>query len=190
MSSPQFLVIKNMVCPRCIETVNRAAKSAGLQPSTVELGKIQLGGAPDKSQLKKFREEIEAHGFEILESGKVREVNQIKSLIIERIHYHKGNSDLKLSACLAQGLGSDYSRLSKLFSSVEGITIERFATLQRIEKVKELLIYDQLNLSEIADLLDYSSPSHLSHQFKRETGMAPSTYKRMRTPNRKSLDSI
>ena len=179
-----------MVCPRCIDTVKRLAESIGLEPLGVKLGEISLGKSPDKEQVLSFGRLLEDNGFEIVESKKAREITKIKSLIIKRIHYPQESPGINLSAYLAQNLHSDYSRISKLFSALEGISIERYTTLQRIEKVKELLIYDQLNISEIADLLEYSSPAHLSAQFKRETGHAPSQFKKLRNPVRKSLDSV
>ena len=179
-----------MVCPRCIETVGQVARSSGLDPFEIELGRVHLKDIPTDAQLADFREQLGAHGFEILESRKVQEVNEIKTLIIERVHYGRGNPDLKLSAYLAQSLGSDYSRISKLFSSVVGSTIEQYATRKRIERVKELLIYDQLTIAEIADQLDYSSAAHLSAQFKKETGLSPSSFKEMKNPVRTSLDSV
>jgi AraC-like DNA-binding protein len=179
-----------MVCPRCIDTVNRIAESAGLISGEVKLGEITIDPKPQKPQLNFFNKQLKENGFEIVKRKKAREINKIKTLIIKRIHYQQEHSDLKLSAYLSRNLNSEYSRLSKLFSSMEGITIERFATLQRIEKIKELLVYDQLTVTEIADQLDYSSPAHLSAQFKRETGMSPSEFKELRNPSRKSLDSL
>ena len=184
------IAIKNMVCPRCIDTVKRIAVSAGLVPREVKLGEIRIDSTPTTAQLDSFNKQLRENGFEIVEGKKARQINEIKTLIIKRIHYPQEHSDLKLSAYLSQNLNSEYSRITKLFSSMEGITIERFATLQRLEKVKELLVYDQLTVSEIADQLDYSSPAHLSAQFKRETGMPPSEFKELRNPGRKSLDSL
>lgn len=189
-SPKKSITIKNMVCPRCIETVRRLAESLGIQPLSVALGEITLEKAPSKNQMQSFSRKLETSGFEIVESRKAQEVTRIKTLIINRVHYPQGHSELNLSTYLAQSLNSDYSRISKLFSSMEGISIERYTTLQRIEKAKELLIYGQLNISEIAEQLEYSSPAHLSAQFKRETGLSPSQFKNLRHPGRKGIDSV
>lgn len=182
--------IKNMVCPRCVEAVTRIAKSIDLQPIHVSLGQVALTNEPTPAQIGSFSKCLEENGFAIIENDQSRLINQIKTLIIDRIHYYTDNPELKLSVYLSQKLHYDYSRLSKLFSALEGITIERFATLQRLEKVKELLVYDQQNISEIAAQLDYSSAAHLSAQFKRETGMTPSEFKQQLHPPRKSLDAF
>lgn len=184
------LTIKNMVCPRCIDAVTRIAESAELQPIQVTLGEVILSDPPTPFQKENFAKHLEENGFAIVESEQSRLISQIKTLIIDRIHYRNDFPEFKLSVYLSQKLNYDYSRLSKLFSSMEGITIERFATLQRLEKAKELLIYDQQNISEIAAQLDYSSSAHLSAQFKRETGMTPSEFKGLRNPPRTSLDAI
>ncbi len=184
------LTIKNMVCPRCIDTVKRIAESVPFSPLQVRLGEVVLPAPPTQTQYEELARRLEENGFSIIESGKLKLINQIKTLIINRVHYANESPTLKLSAYLSQNLNYDYSRISKLFSSVEGVTIERFATRQRIEKVKELLVYDQLSVSEIADQLDYSSAAHLSAQFKRETGMTPSEFKALRNPPRESIDAI
>ncbi len=129
-------------------------------------------------------------GFELLETGKSALISQIKSLIIGQIHYKTESLKVNFSTFLAESLHHDYSYLSRLFSSVEGITIEKFITQQKIERVKELLFYNQLTLSEIAFQLDYSSTAHLSSQFKKETGMTPSAFKSQHKPGHRHLDSI
>lgn len=184
------VTIKNMVCPRCVEAVTRIAASIDLQRNHVSLGKVVLDEVPTLAQKERFANCLKENGFAIVENSQSRLMSQVKTLIINRIHYINDSSDLKLSVYLSQNLHYDYTRLSKLFSSTEGITIERFATLQRLERAKELLVYDQQNISEIAAQLDYSSAAHLSSQFKRETGMTPSEFKRPRHPPRRSLDAI
>ena len=184
------LIIKNMVCRRCIQTVERIAREAGLVPDKLELGEIILPHPPAAEQARVLRAGLEEAGFAILESESARLINQVKSLIIDRIHHGQGSSALKLSAYLAQETHSDYSRLSKLFSATESVTIERYATLQRVERVKELLTYGELSISEIADELEYSSAAHLSSQFKQMTGMSPSAFRELGNRGRQSLDSV
>jgi AraC family transcriptional regulator len=189
-TEPFTITIKNMVCPRCIDTVKRIVGSSGLPLIEVKLGEIHLGTRPSSKQKENLSKGLEENGFEIVQSAKARQINQIKTLIMNRVHYGEGSPELTLSSYLSQNINYDYSHLSKLFSSIEGITIERFATLQRIEKAKELLIYDEHSITEIANQLEYSSPAHLSAQFKRETGITPSKFRFQRTPIRQSIDSI
>ena len=184
------LAIKNMVCPRCIETVERIAKEKGLTPDSVTLGLAVFPEQLSDKQREAFTRGLEAAGFEIVESSKTRKINEIKTLIIERIHYSGDSSDQNLSDYLSSKLYYDYSRISKLFSSIEGITVERYVTLQKIERAKELLVYDQHSIAEIAEELGYSSPSHFSNRFKNETGMSPKEFKGVLNPPRRSIDAI
>ncbi|MBL4575496.1 MAG: helix-turn-helix transcriptional regulator [Opitutaceae bacterium] len=182
--------IKNMVCPRCIESVRNIATTLNLEPSEVALGRITLNEKPSKEQLDLFKSKLEARGFAIVDSSNAKIINRLKTLIIDRTHYSQSKDALNLSSYLSQKINYEYSHLSKLFSSVEGITIERYTTLQRIEKAKEHLSYDENSVSEISDALDYSNPAHFSAQFKRETGMTPTQFKKLSHPPRNSLDSI
>ena len=130
-------------------------------------------------------------GFELLGDPRQQWVERIKTTIIEIVHYSKGvKKHENLSDLLVQHLQKDYATLSSLFSEVQGITIEHFHILQKIERVKELLVYDEMNLSEIAFELDYSSLSHLSHQFKKITGLTPSHFKNIGGQKRKTLDKV
>ena len=126
-----------------------------------------------------MNERLNQIGFEILEPGKSALINKVKLIIIDLIHNSEVSQNANLSTILSEELHQEYSYLSRLFSSVEGITIEKFTLKQRIEKVKELLFYDQLNLSEIAFKMNYSSVAHLSNQFKKETGMNTSDFKKL-----------
>lgn len=188
--SRSIVYVKNMVCPRCVETVVRIARSHGLPLEVVELGKVIFERQPSGEDLAIFAETLESSGFAVVENSKSRLISQIKTLVIERIHFQGEDVDQNLSGHLSSKLNYEYSRLSKLFSSVEGITIERYATLQRIERAKELLVYDQLSLAEISESLGYSSPPHFSNRFKRETGMTPGQFKKLRDPPRRNIDSI
>jgi AraC-like DNA-binding protein len=126
----------------------------------------------------------------LLEDRNAILVDKVKSTIIEHIHYNKGELKVNFSTVLSETLDQDYTKLSKLFSNAEGITIEKFINKQKIEKVKELIEYNELNLSEIAFHLNYSSLAHLSSQFKKETGMTPSTYKKLEHKERNTLDAL
>ncbi len=186
----ESIAIKHMVCPRCITTVESIVSQLELPVESVLLGEVKLSRQLTDVELRLFAEKLEASGLEILVSKERRLINRIKSLILERIHYADIASPLKLSAYLADSLKHDYSYLSKVFSSVEAMTIERYSMLQRVERTKELLSYNELNVTEIAELLDFSSAAHFSAQFKRETGMSPSVFKKSKDTARRFLDAI
>lgn len=189
-SATTRITIRHMVCPRCIQVVTKLIRQVGLDPQKVVLGEATVMPSPTSQQWRELDTLFSENGFGIVESESAKIVARIKALIIERTHYSEVEPQLKLSAFLSEQLHSDYSRLSKLFSAVESMTIERFATLQRIEKVKELLVYDEHSVAEIADRLGYSSPAHLTSRFKEETGMTPSQFKKLKAPFRRSLDEI
>ncbi|NLP57456.1 AraC family transcriptional regulator [Lutibacter sp. B1] len=182
--------IKNMVCPRCIESVGEVFSDLNIEISTIELGKVTTITEVGDAKKKQLGEKLTSRGFELLQDKNSKIISQIKAIIIEQIHYKSEELNVNFSTLLSDKLHHDYSSLSKLFSSVESITIERFIIKQKIEHVKELLFYKQLTLSEIAFQIGYSSVAHLSSQFKKETGMSPTEFKKLRNPNLKSLDSI
>ncbi|MEQ9289562.1 MAG: AraC family transcriptional regulator [Cyclobacteriaceae bacterium] len=184
------LYIKNMVCPRCIATVKYIFKDLGIPIERIQLGEVIPPHSLDESQKLMLSEKLTDHGFELLTDSKSKLIGQIKSLLIKWIHYPEETSNKNFSLLLSENLNHDYSYLSKLFSPVEGITIERFIVRQKIEKVKELIIYDELTLSEIAFQMGYSSVAYLSTQFKNETGMTPTEFKKLKKPDRRSLDSL
>mgnify|MGYP001942449225 CR=1 FL=1 len=179
-----------MVCPRCIAAVKDIFESEGIHPLNVVLGEVRLSTQLSENEIENFSKKLKADGFELLESGKSKLISQIKSAIIEQIHHSQEMLNVNFSTFLSEKLNHEYSYLSRLFSSVEGVTIEKYITAQKIEKVKELLFYDEKNLSEIAYQLNYSSVAHLSSQFKKETGMTPTAYKKQNSDNRKMLDQI
>lgn len=189
-STENSITIKNMVCPRCIQSVEQIIHALGLHPLQVKLGKVTLKDPIPENLKVELSKKLAEAGFEIVEDYKTRKINQIKTLIIERVHYSGDPPDQNLSDYLSSKLNYDYSRISKLFSSIEGITIERYATLQRIERAKELLVYDQHSITEIAEELGYSSPAHFSNRFKSETGMTPKQFKGLLDPPRSGIDSI
>jgi YesN/AraC family two-component response regulator len=185
------LYIKNMVCSRCKMAVKAELEKAGLHALTVELGEVEINEDPSADTLNRLNTSLQRLGFEIIDDRKSRMIEKIKSSIVELIHHgHDENISVNLSEYLARKLNYDYNYLSNLFSEVEGTTIEKYFIAQKIEKVKELLKYDELTLSEIADRLGYSSVAYLSNQFKKQTGLSPSFYKSSRQNNRKSIDEL
>ena len=186
------LFVKNMVCNRCIMVVEQQLKELAIPYDKVELGEISMAEPPDDKQFNLLKQHFSSLGFELLDDRKASVVSQIKSFIIKYIHSDDETlSNKKLSAVLAEKLHADYNYLSSLFSSVEGLTIEKYVILQRIERAKELLAYNELNLNEIADKLGYSSVQHLSQQFKKITGLTPSQYKQSaKEVGRQPLDQV
>ncbi|MDX2280096.1 MAG: AraC family transcriptional regulator [Saprospiraceae bacterium] len=185
--------IKNMVCARCIRTVSRLADEAGLAVKTIQLGEIQLEVIPKPDQLGALRTSLETEGFELLDDRNSRLVEQVKRLVINEIHHAAGKRTavMNFSEFLSRETLHEYGQLSRLFSSVEGVTIEKFIIAQKIERVKELLLYDEMTLAEIADQIGYSSPQHLSNQFRQATGLSPSQFKSGHNHHgRKPLDSV
>ncbi|MDN5214587.1 AraC family transcriptional regulator [Fulvivirgaceae bacterium BMA12] len=184
------LPIKNMVCNRCIEAVTALIEEMGYSIRTVRLGEAEIEGDLSDEQKISLREALRKRGFDLLEDKNSQLIERIKNLVIASIHRESKPMKTNYSTYLEQEIGRDYSFLSTLFSAVEGLTIEKFIILQRLEKVKELLIYDELNLSEIAYQLHYSSVQHLSNQFKKATGMSPSVFKKRQLNLRNPLDKV
>lgn len=191
------LYIKNMVCDRCIMAVRRTLTDMGLTPVSVELGKAEVAETLSQAQTADLRQRLADIGFELLDDRRQQTIAQIKAAVVRLVHYAgrpsgKGSTSqpVNLSDYLRQELHQDYSALSKLFSEYSSMTIERYYIEQRIERVKELLTYDELTLTQIAQQMDYSSVAYLSAQFKSVTGMTPSQFKRLQGNKRKGLDKI
>jgi AraC family transcriptional regulator len=185
-----YLYIKNMVCDRCISAVRHELEAEEISFKNVQLGEVELSADPSPETLERLRDKLQQAGFELLDTKKSRIVEKIKTTIVSLIHHNESELNIKLSALLEDKLGMDYHYLTTLFSAVEGITIEKYTILQRIEKAKELLMYDELSLSQIADLMGYSSVQHLSQQFKKITGLTPSHFKTLKENKRKPLDKL
>ena len=180
-----------MVCDRCILMVKQLLTSLSIDYSKVELGEIALNKPLTEERILSLKDELQVLGFELLDDRKASLVMQIKSCIIKYIHRDDDSvMNKKLSVLLSEKLAADYNYLSSLFSSVEGITIEKYVILQRIERAKELLEYNELSLNEIADKLSYSSVQHLSQQFKKITGLTPTQYKSSKEAGRRPLDQV
>lgn len=186
-----MLYIKNMVCDRCVMVVRQQLDALDLNYKNVQLGQVELNETPAADKIEELKEKLTTNGFELLDDKKSKIVERIKNVIVSLIHGKDADEfNLKLSAMLEEKLGMDYHYLSTLFSSVEGITIEKYAILQRVEKVKEWLMYDEKSLSEIAYEMGYSSVQHLSQQFKKITGLTPTHFKQLKENKRKPLDKV
>ncbi len=179
-----------MVCPRCITSVEQILKENKLQTKFVQLGEVELVKDVSNAQLQKLSADLEKVGFELLDDQKTRIIEKIKTLLIEKVQQGDIEEHFSIQKFVRQKILKDYSSLSKLFSEVEGITIEHFFILQKIEKTKEWLTYNELSLGEIALNLGYSSTQHLSSQFKKLTGMTPTAFKSLGTSLRKTIDKV
>ena len=180
--------IKNMVCSRCTEAVEHIFKEQGVEIKNIELGQVIVGEITEK-QILSIESNLNIKGFEILKEKNSILIQKIKNIIISQIE-SPNESKQKFSVFLSKKIGYEYSYISRIFSSNTGYTIEKYFSLQRIEKTKELIKYDELNLSEIAYKLNYSSVAHLSKQFKQVTGMSPSEFKKQQNSQRKGIDQI
>ena len=186
------LLVKNMVCHRCILAVEDILKSESIPFQNVSFGAIHLVEEMSQDQQDRLVKKLDKIGFELIDNYTGGLIEKIKQLVIKRARneVHEKESKIKLSHYLTGKVNHEYTYLSSLFSSVEGRTIENYFIEQRIEKAKELLIYGQLTLSQIAFDLEYSSTAHLSTQFKKITGLTPTYFKEIGIAKRKSLDKI
>lgn len=184
------LYVKNMVCSRCKMVVKTVFENIGINPVSVELGEVELENNIQEEQKLELLKSLRSIGFDLIDDKKSKIIDKIKTLIIDLVQ--NKNNDLKtnLSDFLSQELHQDYNTLSNLFSEVENTTIEKYFINQKIEKVKELIIYDELSLSEIAYSLNYSSVSYLSNQFKKVTGFSPTYFKNLKSIKRKQIEDI
>jgi len=179
-----------MVCQRCVASVEQLLEKNNLEASHVRLGEVELTNEPGKNSLKQFAEDLKQTGFELLDDQKIQLVEQVKNLLIQKVQSGDIEDHFSVSKLITDNIYKDYSSISRLFSSVEGVTIEQFFILQKIEKAKEWLVYDEQSLSQIAFSLGYSSTQHLSNQFKKVTGMTPSQFKQLGSVHRKPIDGV
>ena len=186
------LHIKNMVCNRCIKVVREELEKQDYTVEKIELGEVVITSDKKKFHVDKIKESLEENGFELIDSRNANIIERVKILIIKLIHHNstENQSGFNIHDEIIKEAGLSYQYVSSLFSSIEGITIEKFIIHQKIEKVKELIVYDELTLSEIAYKLGYSSVQHLSNQFKKVTGLSPSYFKKFKSKKRKPLDKI
>ena len=185
-----LLRIKNMVCDRCVMVVRTELERAGCRVLAIRLGEAEVEGGLSTGEKARLAERLEALGFELLEDRRARMIEAVKRAVIELVRAEEVMPDVRLSEYLQERLRVDYRQISTLFSETEGRTVEKYFIAQKIERVKELLVYDELSLGEIAFRLGYSSVAHLSAQFKQVTGMTPSRYKLMGSAGRRTIDSV
>ena len=185
------LYIKNMVCHRCIKVVRDELTKLGYEVSNITLGEAIIKSSEKSPNMIRIKKVLIDNGFDLVDDKKTKLIEKIKVLIINRIHYQNDKLEkFSFSKYLSNELGVNYSQISSVFSSSEGITIEKFIIKQKIEKVKELLTYDELTLSEISFKLGYSSVQHLSNQFRQITGLNPSYFKKLKEHRRNPLDHL
>lgn len=185
----EILYIKNMVCDRCILTVENILSELDIPAENISLGKVTLSAPITVEKKDLLQKELQPVGFEMLVVKNERLSNRIKSIIINAIYGDKNLSDKNLSVILSEQLHMDYSHLSSLFSKIEGKSIQHFQQEIKTERVKELLEYDELSISEIANEMGYSSAAYLATQFKKSTGFTPSVF-RLQHQKRNSLDKL
>jgi AraC-like DNA-binding protein len=184
------LYIKNMVCIRCKLVVKSELDKMALHYSNVDLGEVEIMEEISPDERKRLDTALRMLGLELMEDKKSVLVERIKTIIIELVHYSEDQIKVNLSDYLSDKLNHNYSHLSTLFSEVKGKTIEQFYLEHKVEKIKELLIYDELNLTEIAYRMHYSSVAHLSNQFKKSTGLTPSQFKNLKIKSRNLLSDM
>ena len=188
--------IKNMVCPRCIMSVREIFRKNGIEPAEVDLGTVTLDSeaqekiASGDALIGQIKRNLEELGFEMIDDKRMQIVESIRTGVIEFVHNPEIQDNTKLSEYLQRKCLKEYSALSKLFTEIKGMTIEKYCILQKVEYVKELLFYGELSVSEIADMLHYSSVAHLSAQFKSVTGISPTRFRQMKEKHLTSIDSF
>ncbi len=186
------LLVKNMVCQRCVLAVENILLTSAVSVKKVSLGEVLIGRRLSGEEKDWIARELNLLGFELMDNQKTILIEKIKQIIIKRARdeVDENKNGGKLSHLISTSLHHEYTYLSSLFSSVEGRTIEKYFIEQRVEKVKELLVYDELTLSQIAYLFDYSSTAYLSNQFKKVTGFNPTAFKLTYRDSRQSLSNI
>ena len=187
-AKPNHLFIKNMVCNRCIMTVENILDKNHLPFSSVSLGEVELERKLSDEEIKAVDIDLRKVGFELIDTRVNKIIEDIKQALLQYLNLGMDSQNLKLSTFITNKIPYGYSYLSDLFSSIEGKTIEQYFILLRIEKVKELLVYDQLSLTEISYQTGFSSVHHLSSQFKKVTGLTPSHFKKIGIQKRRALD--
>ena len=170
--------------------VESELEKLGLQTIAVELGEVELEQEISDEQKEALLKNLQTLGFDLIDDKKTKTVERIKNLIVDLVHHKNNDLKINLSDYLAENLNQDYNSLSNLFSEIENTTIEKYFISQKIEKVKELLIYNELSLSEIADILNYSNVAHLSNQFKKITGFTPTSFKQSKDKKRIQIENI
>lgn len=184
------IFIKNMVCSRCIMIVKSELEKLGLHINTVDLGIVEIVEEDIQNQKEELENRFRLLGFELLDHKSTKTVERIKNLITDLVQKRNAILKINLSHYLTEELLQDYNTMSNLFSEVEGVTIEHYFISQKIEKVKEFLMYGEFSLSEIAEKMQYSDVAHLSNQFKKVTGYTPTVFKNTKTKNRIAIEDL
>jgi AraC-like DNA-binding protein len=184
------LYIKYMVSIRCKMVVKAALDALGLYYGTVDLGEVEIRGNISGEQRDRLGLALRKSGLELMDDKRAMLIERIKNVIIEMVHYREELPKIKNSDYISEKLGHDYTYLANVFSEVTGTTIEHFIIAHKIERVKELLLYDELNLTEISYKLNYSSVAHLSNQFKKVTGLTPTFFKQLKRKRRIPLEDV
>lgn len=179
-----------MVCIRCQMVVKSELEKLGLKYVSVKIGEADVIGPVNQEQIQQLDKALRKGGLQLMDDKKSILVEKIKNAIIELVHYSEEQIKVNLSDYLSEKLNYDYTYLANLFSEVKGTTIEKFYLTHKIEKVKELIVYDELNLSEIAWKMHYSSVAHLSNQFKKFTGLTPTHFKELKNKRRNTLEDV
>jgi AraC-like DNA-binding protein len=179
-----------MVSLRCKLVVEEALAELGLKHTAVELGMVEVLDSISAHQREELRTRLRQSGLELLDDKRSILIERVKNIIVEMIHFSDELPKAKFSDFLSERLGYDYTYLSNIFSEVKGITIQQFIIVNKIERVKELILYDELNLTEISYKLHYSSVAHLSNQFKKVTGLSPSFFKQLKQKRKVNLEDI
>lgn len=184
------LYIKYMVSIRCKMVVKEELDKLGIHYVLLDLGTVEIMDDLTAEQRRKLKIGLLRSGLELMDDKKTVLIEKIKSIIIEMVHYADELPKVNYSDYISEKMGLDYTYLSKIFSEVKGTTIEHFIIAHKIERVKELLLYDELNLTQISYMLNYSSVAHLSRQFKKVTGLTPSFFKQLKDKKRIALENI
>lgn len=184
------LYIKYMVSLRCKLLVKEELNQLGINHGVVDLGVVELQEDITNEQHEELKTNLQKWGLELLDDKKSILIERIQNVVVDMIHYAEEMLEVNYSDYISEKLGYDYTYLSNMFSEVKGITLQHYIILHRIERVKELLLYDELNLTEISYLLQYSSVAHLSFQFKKITGLTPSFYKQMKQKRQVTLENL
>ncbi len=179
-----------MVSIRCKMVVKAELEKLGIDYGTVELGEAEVKGPLSAQQREQIKSALLKSGLELMDDKKAMLIEKIKNVVVELIHYSEELPKTNFSDFLSEKLDYDYTYLANLFSEVQGTTIQQYIIIHKIERVKELLVYDELNLTEIAHKLHYSSVAHLSNQFKKITGLTPTHFKKLRYKRRKMLENL
>ena len=184
------LYIKYMLSTRCKIVVKDILKGMGLHFVIVDLGEVEIMESLDNDQLEELKSALLQSGLELMDNKKAILIERIKNAIIEMVHHSNEGLKVNFSSFISEKLNHDYTYMANLFSEVQGTTIEQFTIAHKVERVKELIIYGELNITEIAWKMNYSSVAHLSNQFKKMTGLSPSHFKQLKDKTRRSLEEI